>query len=217
MLCDWLDQVRNKRPQLRSYEYFDSAIFAVLCGLNPTQCSTTESRTEYFSAGNQWGGIHESYETVVDLPEGRAPYDFSDHRINFWKFKELYENITTFWPTNSSYCLDPGISDNIDHLTDQVRNNKEILEVWTEMVSSIVRDNRCLYVLSSGFAGSGPIDMEIDDEVFLVEGVPTPMVFRSTPHKKHPEELKVVGPCLVHRLMHCGEFVTADKRDIILT
>jgi len=74
-------------------------------------------------------------------------------------------------------------------------------------------EERCVFVVDSGFVGSGPLSMKIGDEVFLLLGVPVPMVLY---REERNRVLMVRGAALVHGLMHAEDSTAKKFEEITL-
>jgi hypothetical protein len=94
--------------------------------------------------------------------------------------------------------------------------NEEAFPAWMRIVNGIVEDGRCLFTLSTGFAGSGPLDLGEDDSVYRFDGVPAPIVLHPTADRDQRAAFRIVGACLVHGLMHGEEFDEGNLETIIL-
>ncbi len=112
-------------------------------------------------------------------------YDFFDQRENFERFRTFYTKCLRVDQTPE--CAWEGMDDSAGHR-----------RYFLDMLECVTSDRRCLLVLDNGLAGSGPLDIRCGDEVFLLRGVPAPMVLRPTGGGTYT----VVGAALVHGLMH---------------
>ncbi|KAK4446933.1 hypothetical protein QBC34DRAFT_382735 [Podospora aff. communis PSN243] len=95
-------------------------------------------------------------------------------------------------------------------------NLEDILNVHEFLITimdEIIEQKRCLFALENGMLGSGPLDMEVGDEVYLLGGVLLLMVLQDT---GTPGELSVVGPAYVHGMME-GETIRASTRFVKIT
>lgn len=166
--------------------------FAVLEGVVRTRQPLIQSRRDYR------GEIAD-----VWVPNYEAPLDFSDRVGDFLAFCELWELI----------CLHRDRSDNgIKVLMEQLkrRRNKNIWNYMLKAITRLVQDKRNLFIMSgpnythinSDWLGSGPPDIKIDDEIWIIHGIPTPMALRHAIGNSLEEKTyKVVGAVLVHGFM----------------
>lgn len=98
---------------------------------------------------------------------------------------------------------------------------KDPLGYLKKVAHTLRRDKRGLFVLSNGCPGTGPLDVEEGDEVFLLAGVPAPMVLRPVirggieggeggegggQSGRDKYYYRVVGASLVHGVMNGEEF-----------
>jgi hypothetical protein len=58
---------------------------------------------------------------------------------------------------------------------------------------------RRLFVTQRGFIGTGPLMMKVSDEIYLISGVPVPLILRPT---EEPGTFRLVGPALIHGVMN---------------
>jgi len=114
-------------------------------------------------------------------------YDFFDQRESFERFRTFYMKCLRVGQTPESAWEGMGMDESAGHR-----------KYFLDMLKSVASDGRCLLVLENGLAGSGPLDIRCGDEVFLLRGVPAPMVLRPTGEGTYT----VVGAALVHGLMH---------------
>jgi hypothetical protein len=91
---------------------------------------------------------------------------------------------------------------------DQVRADKSAEQYVARLHNILTKNKRCLFVLSSGLIGTGPPEIKIGDEIFLLTGVPVAMALR---REASNEILRVVGATMAHGLMHAEEF---DKNEM---
>jgi hypothetical protein len=77
----------------------------------------------------------------------------------------------------------------------------------------MVADGRCLFVLNSARVGTGPLGIRLDDVIFVLGGVPAPMVLRP---EQGSSSYRVVGPASVHGIMFGEDFAEYHMVDITL-
>jgi len=160
------------------------------------------------------------------LPDWEGPYDYSNQEQNFRNFKALHDTIACVRPQkiydprsrpqlySLLRALDSGPTDLLrDRLLASVRSSPGALKYLVRIAKRMSADKRCLFVLASGFVGTGPTEMRNGDEVFLIAGVPCPMVPRKNVGK---DTFRVVGAVLVHGLMHGEAFKMDELQDITL-
>ncbi|KAK4442288.1 heterokaryon incompatibility protein-domain-containing protein [Podospora aff. communis PSN243] len=87
------------------------------------------------------------------------------------------------------------------------RHVKGAYEFLVGLINNVAAQKRCLFAvdlsgtyesLSEGMFGSGPIGMKMGDQVYILRGVPLPMVLRET---RTRGVLTVVGPAYVYGMM----------------
>lgn len=78
-------------------------------------------------------------------------------------------------------------------------------DLFFRLINEAVNEKRCLFSLTNGMLGTGPLEMETGDKIYLLRGVPTPMVLRET---NVQGTFTVVGPALVEGVMN-GESIRA--------
>ena len=69
-----------------------------------------------------------------------------------------------------------------------------------KLINQISNDRRCLFVLSGGKVGSGPLPMETGDKIYSIAGVPIPMALRRCSGRSSRTFI-VIGAALVHGFM----------------
>ncbi|KLU83624.1 hypothetical protein MAPG_02677 [Magnaporthiopsis poae ATCC 64411] len=117
------------------------------------------------------------------------------------RFKRLHHAVVGTNPAGAARSdIGVGIAPNDDVCTiiERVSGANDLLN---KLVLDLIKDKRCLFVLSNGLVGSGPLGMLDGDEVFLLQGVQTPMALRRTAATT-AETYTVVGAVLVHGIMH---------------
>jgi hypothetical protein len=184
-LHTWFRAVSWRVPQTGAYDNSCSFLFAILEGLAPRRHPTTRWEPTY-------GGYAGSSGTVRTFPDWKAPYDYSTKKKDFKDFKKLYQVMAEF----TTGC-------NPDRMIAAVNENVPAHKYATKVLKKILAEERCLFILSNGRAGTGPMEMQQGDEVFLIAGVPSPMMLRRSREESH---YGVVGPTLVHGLMNGEAF-----------
>ncbi|KAK4443393.1 heterokaryon incompatibility protein-domain-containing protein [Podospora aff. communis PSN243] len=187
-----------------AYDTPQSHLYAVLRGLSPVRGPTGELHRyeDEFGRRSRW----------EEYPLWKGPYDFTEEKEDFKKFMKIYsralKRLHRFRPWAFCNTDDTGfIPATVYH---EIRGIFDAYELMARLASAIIADKRCLFTLSTGLIGSGPLGMELGDEVYTLQGVPAPMVLR----KLEDGTFVVVGAALVHGLMH-GEGRT-DGQEVIL-
>jgi hypothetical protein len=146
------------------------------------------------------------------LPLWEGPYDYSSRKQDFLDCCEPLDILDAENP--------PGAKDGktlIDHhlerLLDKVKTKKQAFNYFAKACNRMSTDRRGFFVLSSGMVGTGSLDMKKGDNVFLLAGVPAPMVLRPI---EGDNAFRVVGPALVHGMMHGEIFKKYKLEDITL-
>ncbi|KAK4186420.1 heterokaryon incompatibility protein-domain-containing protein [Podospora australis] len=119
----------------------------------------------------------------------------------------------------------------LQEVLQQIQGDRPAHDFFTNAVKILTHDRRCLFLASKdplvsdevfrdtwpweparssnkSFVGTGPLDLEIGDEVFILKGVPAPMILR--PHKTASETpmYSVVGPAFVSNFFTGGGLVS---------
>lgn len=202
ILCSLLS-IRENVSQQDPYDVGESFVFAVLRGLTPPRGPTSERIQDIDGMGSP------GMTRDVPLPRWKGPYNFGQQVQDFKTFCRLYELLQSCLPPIPSENPDQATPQeiDIDAAVDSIKSNGDCYKCFVEIINVMVAEKRCVFVLDSGFVGSGPIDMEIGDEAFLLAGVPVPMVLCGDQRK---EGFTVRGAALVHGLMH-GELFDSKK------
>ncbi|VUC36236.1 unnamed protein product [Clonostachys rosea] len=136
--------------------------------------------------------------TKTRLTAWEGPYDFSKERTQFLRLKALRDLIMSSLPR-----LDLESEEKsrvvITELLHKVLKSGYMSNYFLRLVDILNTQRRSLYVLSSGLAGTGPLGVSVGDEVFLIPGVPAPMVLR---RGDKADGMTVIGATLVHGMMH---------------
>jgi len=80
--------------------------------------------------------------------------------------------------------------------------NTKLLDYLRGLVSRIEADRRCIFILSTGVAGTGSLGIKAGDEVFEFRGLRTRMALRREPSAG---TYKVVGATLVAKPLSDNE------------
>ncbi|CAH0056044.1 unnamed protein product [Clonostachys solani] len=135
---------------------------------------------------------------TVRLPAWEGPYDFTKEKREFWRLSELLKVIAAALP-GLNLESEEGSRDATVQLFEQVAGRAYIGNYFLRLVKILVEQKRGLYVLSGGLAGTGPLGVSVGDEVFVLPGIPTPMVLRKAGNGRG---WTVVGATLVHSIMY---------------
>lgn len=125
-------------------------------------------------------------------------YDFTSYggaEGQFSAFKDLYHIIDSH-PNNTAEAM----------LAD-IRGVSTAFNYLIRIINKLAEEKRCLFVMSSGLAGSASLELLTGDEVFLLSGVRAPVILQA---HHEPGIHTLVGPILVHGLMHGEEFNEED-------
>ncbi|KAK7223076.1 hypothetical protein V2G26_011079 [Clonostachys chloroleuca] len=163
-----------------------TTIFAVLEGLIRIQGATSKQS----SSGMM--------QFTVPLPAWEGPYDFTKEKKEFWRLTELLKVIEAALPSLNIES-EEGSRDATVQLFEQIAGWAYIGNYFLRLVKILVEQKRGLYVLSGGLAGTGPLGASVGDEVFVLPGIPTPMVLRKSDNGCG---WTVVGATLVHSIMY---------------
>lgn len=129
-----------------------------------------------------------------------TPYNFSNEEKQFYSFERLHHAVVGTDPAGAARSdIGVGIApSDVCTVIERVSGADDLLN---NLVLDLIEDKRCLFVLSNGLIGSGPLGMLDGDDVFLLQGVRTPMALRRTAATT-AETYTVVGAVLVHGIMH---------------
>ncbi|CAG9984403.1 unnamed protein product [Clonostachys byssicola] len=139
----------------------------------------------------------------VRLPAWEGPYDFTKEKKEFWRLAELLKVIAAALP-NFNLESEEASRHATVQLFEQLASWAYIGKYFLRLVEILVEQKRGLYVLSGGLAGTGPLGVSVGDEVFVIPGIPTPMVLRKADNGRG---WTVVGATLVHSIMYGESFV----------
>ncbi|EJT74499.1 hypothetical protein GGTG_08339 [Gaeumannomyces tritici R3-111a-1] len=180
---------------LRHYRYAECSIFAVINGFAISRAPDGRLRVDGtpIPEGNSFDSI------MIHAPEEATTIW---HRMI--KIRDFYPvlGVTTKpdWPE----------AERVD--VDAILSSAKLPESHLDdLVQDIIDDKRCLFTLSNGLIGSGPLDMREGDEIFLLQGVACPMVLRPNGNATEgtQRKYKIVGAALVHGIMH-GDYLTRE-------
>jgi len=194
----WVDAIKAHS----SLDPFQSVVFAVLEGLAPERGPTTREVRSTPESGDE--------DTVEVLPLWLGPYDYSSRKQDFLDCCELLDILGADIPPGAKVGATL-IDVQLENLLEKVKTKKQAFKYFTKACDRMSADRRGLFVLSSGMVGTGPLDMREGDEVFLLAGVPAPMVLRLV---EGGNAFRVVGSALVHGMMR-GEIFQVDKLEDI--
>jgi hypothetical protein len=203
----WWAHVRKQAPSKDPNDRPLSSFFAVLDGMSPKRGPTgvwhEGGRDEN---GNTYSGHWEEGPLVQGL------YDFSSRESAFENWRVLHgmlEPHIPMWTDTSAEHL----STHVPRVLAAVKANERANQYLVRLHNKLVKDKRCPFVLSTGLIGTGPPEMRVDDEIYLLSGVPVPMALRP---ESTSSTFRVVGAVLVHGLMHAENFKESELGDIIL-
>ncbi|CAM1500609.1 Fc.00g097710.m01.CDS01 [Cosmosporella sp. VM-42] len=176
-----------------------SSVFSVLEGIAPARQATSVFKLDPPPVSDRPRNIR-LHRRTIEVPEllVKAPYDFTDRPVLFEQFRCLHN--VMIGAAEERYKPKPAISP----------------QVYLRTIStSFARDNRGLFAMTlalkgnenGGMIGSGPLEVEVGDEVFFIPSVPTPMVLR----RGQSGNLRVIGAALIH-----GTYDEEDRRRIPL-
>jgi len=177
-----------------------SSFFAILDGLSPRRGPTGEL-------------LEGKDETVWwEYPLVRGLYDFSSRKTHFEGWLSLYKILEARFPLGEA-----------DSHSIPIRSAQEVLlkikatksaHVYLQRIhDQIKRDRRSLFLLSSGLLGTGPPELKLGDEVYLLPGIPVPMALRRTTENNY---FRVIGAVMVHGLMHGEDFNQDGLEKVVL-
>ena len=114
-----------------------------------------------------------------------------------------------FWTNTSAGNL----STHVPRVLAKVKANKRAYRYLVRLHNKLVKDKRGLFVLDKGLIGTGPPEIRVGDEIYLLAGVPLPMALR---RESTSNTFRVVGAVMVHGLMHAEGFEKSQLHDVIL-
>ncbi|KAL8350248.1 hypothetical protein RB601_001314 [Gaeumannomyces tritici] len=133
-----------------------------------------------------------------------VPYDFSkDDKKRLRCFERLHRVVVGTNPAGAARS-DIGLGIALDDVCAMIERVSGANDLLNDLVLDLIEDKRCLFVLSNGLIGSGPLGMLAGDEIFLLQGVQAPMALRRTAGTAAEVTGKytIVGAVLVHGIMH---------------
>ncbi|KAK1830485.1 heterokaryon incompatibility protein-domain-containing protein [Podospora conica] len=128
--------------------------------------------------------------------EAKQSYEFSDEGEDFGLWLELYHCGLERTPATPPEA-GPGGS-GVQAIYQKLQKVNGGLALLDRLLEQVAVDERCLFSLPGGLVGSGPLGMQAGDEVFALNGVPTPMVLRKS---KTEEAYVMIGAAHVHGLI----------------
>ena len=169
----------------------ESYLYAVLRGISPVWVEHHHLRAEgWLEAGEltlRKGG---------NLPTWEAPHGSFNDDDDFKLFRKLYHRSlkkVDAIPRETNVA-----ESNVQGIQRKLRVVRGGAALLNRLIKQVAADERCLFSLSSGLLGSGPLAMEVGDEVFLLKGVPIPMVLRKS---ETEDAFVIIGAAFVHGLM----------------
>ncbi|KAF2500878.1 HET-domain-containing protein [Lophium mytilinum] len=186
-----------------------SSLFAILDGISPRRGPTGKWIE---GSPGAWPHTAPTRDRWEEFPIVQGPYDFRSRKPAFDSWTSLHDMLKTYVPSMGSPGFTVPQSVPEDTLN-KLKANYAAYNYLIRLHNRIPKDKRCLFVLSSGLMGSGPLEMEQGDEVYLLAGVPVPMALR---RNSGSGATSVVGAALVHGLMHGESFVEKETNDVVL-
>ncbi|KAK5652658.1 hypothetical protein OQA88_10252 [Cercophora sp. LCS_1] len=222
-LVDWFRSMQPSAvpPLLKLFcQTPQSYTYAVLRGIKPVEGPTKFRAVEYEGgyAGDGENPPTLGLEHVVwkPLPLWKGPYDFEGEKSHFMTFMKVYDGIIQPMLASQAEKVDTEGSDftAAEFVADAVyyslRNAPGSYSLLSRLANRITRESRCPFTLSTGLLGSGPLDMEIGDEVYLLQEIPTPMALR----RSDEGTFRFIGAALVHGLMHKHPSLKHAEKDL---
>ncbi|KAK0630506.1 heterokaryon incompatibility protein-domain-containing protein [Bombardia bombarda] len=231
ILYRWYSKACSKNSGLKVFDYF-----AALEGISPKRGPTHKTQKESLNGGTGERGQNRYIDVQVRLPLWQGPYDFTDKKADFamWEIicgsLDHLRNSSRLGKANEMRSRTSGpLLDEVGEqalerkLLAMINNHPERVKVFAyldNLTRRIVDDRRCLFLLENGEIGTGPLDIKIGDEPYLLAGIPAPMVLR--PNNRHSNEddtrggYEVIGAALVHKYMHGENFTAEGFEDVVL-
>jgi len=215
-LQTWLRLLLERPPGAQTHrETSRGAVFCVLEGLSRRQTATQETVRRRKRGGRGGSGryVHERRT----LPRWKAPYDFTNQREQFEQFEPLYITLlkslgAVEFPTQVLGARRQGTTSVDDTMLD-IRDPMYAVAALKGIAMRILAQKRTLF-MTPDYMGTGPEEMQSGDHVFLIAGVPTPMILRPTGGQE--SSFRVVGAALVHGVMHGQAFHAHKQGEVIL-
>lgn len=208
ILC-MLRSIRDNVKQQVPYDVPESFLFAIFHGLTPPRGPTTKEVKTFDDMGNETGSENRP------LPRWKGPYDFEQRKLDFNAFCRLYQLLQTCLQSLTSEDSNQATTEHIDisRAMERIRSSKGCCKYFVDVVNMLSAEKRCLFVTKTGRVGSGPVNMKVGDEVFLLAGVPVPMVLYN---HTGTASFMIRGAALIHGLMHGESFASKQLRQITL-
>ena len=205
LLLSIQENVKRQDP----YDVPESFLFAIFHGLTPPRGPTTKEVKTFDDNGNETG------TETKRFPIWKGPYDFEQRKQEFKTFCRLDELLRTSLPPTTSespHQVTPQETDT-DRAVETVKSSKDCYKCFSRIVNILLTEKIRIFVTKSGLVGSGPTNMKFGDEVFLLAGVPVPMILYNHTRAGY---FKVRGAALVHGLMHGERFASKQLTQVIL-
>ena len=209
----WLSARRHCRHAYGDGEV-EGSVFAVLYGLTPKKGPTHKKVTR--PCGDEFCRCtdHIAWER---LPRWQGPYDFTAQRSAYKEFYRLYKLIEAFLPphTRDKDQTSRKKGEQIDTaaLANIVLPTDEYHRYFVRIINAVTSQSRCLFVLEDGSIGTGPANLQVGDQAFLLGGVPVPMILSGD---KDKGTFKVRSAAIVHGIMHGLGFSSIQQEDVTL-
>jgi hypothetical protein len=132
------------------------------------------------------------------------PYDYCSLKGDYEDFEKFFdilrEQLRQLVPNRYAIDSDTGL----DHstwsvITGKLMAHERASRYAGRLAYALMRDQRCLFVLSNGYFGTGLEDLRLGDRIFLLDGVHVPMALRPV---GGDNKYRVVGAVLVQGLMN---------------
>ena len=208
----WLSATRDCQLIYGDGE-MEGSLFAILYGLTPERGPTHEVVGTICDT-DQFPEIHTDFQR---LPLWQGPYDFTAQRSAYEEFYRLYKMIKASLPpsTGDTDQTSREKSEQIDiiALANVVLPTDEYHRCFVRIINAVASQSRCVFVLEDGSIGTGPANLQIGDQAFLLGGVPVPMILSKD---KVKDAFKVRSAAIVHGIMHGSGFSSKQQEDVTL-
>jgi len=191
-LYGWWKCMQRHNTREYPYDHLYPSLFAALEG------------TSRVRRVNKSDGLY----IPAELPYA-FPYDYcslKEHFEDFQNFfdifrKQLRQRIPNRYATDiRAMQCDEGVeSSTWSTIAAAIMAHEKAGRYAKRLAMALAQDQRCLFVLSNGYVGTGLEDLQPDDRIFLLEGVHVPMALRSVGEDK---KYRVIGAVLVQGLMN---------------
>jgi hypothetical protein len=151
-------------------------------------------------------------EGLESLPLWEGPYNYSSRKQDFLDCYELLYILGADFPLGQKSRATL-INGQLKSLLNKVKTKKQAFNYFINAYSRMSIDKRGLFVMSWGIVGTGPLNIREGDEIFLLTSVPAPMVLRPI---EGGNAFRVIGPALVHGIIHSEIFRVDKLKDITL-